>query len=637
MWGGDEGCEHAWGEDIIAKTNDSNRGTMEWTTGGDVAAKVLGTKPSQGAFCRHCHAWRGSLGLEPMPELYIAHMVEVFREVKRVLRRDGTCWVNMGDSYASIGRSGRKESPGVGAKQAIAPIPRTLKWKAGGGSNFSWGIPCFGSELKPKDLCGMPWRLAFALQSDGWWLRSEIIWAKPSPMPESVRDRPTKSHETIFLLTKAKTYYYDAIAVAEPTVDADAISEHNGGQLSLEVADETMHEMRTDEDRGELPQGEKGEERAEFALPSLSRGVCESLCADGAREAIETGSLHAVQDERAWESETADLQSLREDGRCAREMAKDRSRASRGQEIQRLPQTESCAAAILREREREGGNRSIPANAQGSRELAEGSPQTTGSDEPDHLRSDGSAMADNQGSPTGTMCDMWQGVQADKRSHRPSEQGRPAHGDQHSGVVPKLQQQKGRPLGRTRNRRTVWTIPSKGFPGSHFATFPPKLIEPMILTSPTKCCVVCGRGWERVTETTGGSIGKGWTDHNADIEQGMSQVPMRVGDMRDANGKPYTVTTLGFRPGCDCPGLDGDGLWIDLAAHPDGEANWPTVPAVVLDPFSGASTTIMVALRHERNAIGLELSEAYVEMSRKRILDDNPMFNGIPSPQQHDT
>ncbi|MFH1633915.1 MAG: site-specific DNA-methyltransferase [Chloroflexota bacterium] len=157
----------------------------------------------------------GQMGLEATPEEYIETMVAVFREVRRVLRRDGTCWINMGDCYASNLRSGRDESPGVGAKQAM-PRQRTgVKWQSGGGHNFSWTIPAFGSEIKPKDLVGIPWRLALALQADGWYLRCDIIWAKPNPMPESVTDRPTKSHEYVFLLTKSARYFYDQTAVRE--------------------------------------------------------------------------------------------------------------------------------------------------------------------------------------------------------------------------------------------------------------------------------------------------------------------------------------------------------------------------------------------------------------------------------------
>ncbi len=140
----------------------------------------------------------GQLGLETTPEEYVERLVEIMREVRRVLRDDGTLWLNLGDSYAGAGHDGgtnsletnRREQRMFGGKRPIA-------------------------GLKPKDLCGMPWRVAFALQADGWWLRSDIIWAKPNPMPESVTDRPTRSHEYLFLLTKRARYYYDADAIRE--------------------------------------------------------------------------------------------------------------------------------------------------------------------------------------------------------------------------------------------------------------------------------------------------------------------------------------------------------------------------------------------------------------------------------------
>jgi DNA modification methylase len=143
----------------------------------------------------------GQIGLEATPEAFVARMVEVFSEVRRVLRKDGTCWVNLGDSYAMS----TKGSSGKGEKQ-ITNAGTIL-------ADRSWRIP---DGLKQKDLCGIPWRVALALQADGWWLRSDIIWNKPNPMPESVTDRPTKSHEYLFLLTKAATYYYDADAIREP-------------------------------------------------------------------------------------------------------------------------------------------------------------------------------------------------------------------------------------------------------------------------------------------------------------------------------------------------------------------------------------------------------------------------------------
>ena len=157
----------------------------------------------------------GQLGLESTPEEYVGRMVEVFREVRRLLRDDGTLWLNLGDSYASSGRSDRKESPGVGAKQEMKAPGRKLEWEAGGGHNFSWFIPSFGTRIKPKDLVGIPWRVAFALQADGWYLRQDIIWHKPNPMPESVTDRCTKAHEYVFLLSKSERYFYDHQAILE--------------------------------------------------------------------------------------------------------------------------------------------------------------------------------------------------------------------------------------------------------------------------------------------------------------------------------------------------------------------------------------------------------------------------------------
>lgn len=140
------------------------------------------------------------LGLEKTPEDYVANMVQLFREVKRVLKQDGTLWLNLGDSYAGSGV--RKEHH---ANQGISQSAKR------GCTN---GVPVT-SGLKHKDLVGIPWRVAFALQADGWWLRQDLIWHKPNPMPESVRDRCTKSHEYIFMLTKSARYYFDNEAIKE--------------------------------------------------------------------------------------------------------------------------------------------------------------------------------------------------------------------------------------------------------------------------------------------------------------------------------------------------------------------------------------------------------------------------------------
>lgn len=154
---------------------------------------------------------QGQIGLEPTLPEFVEAMTEVFREVSRVLRADGTVWLNMGDAYAGGGRGGnpeesahRKQATNTGSVTGAAKDPG--KTPAG---------------LKPKDLCGIPWRVAFALQDAGWYLRQDIIWHKPNPMPESVTDRCTKAHEYIFLLSKSVRYYYDSGAIKEISTTGD--------------------------------------------------------------------------------------------------------------------------------------------------------------------------------------------------------------------------------------------------------------------------------------------------------------------------------------------------------------------------------------------------------------------------------
>ena len=200
---------------------------------------VLRSLPSESVYCcvtsppywgLRDYGVAGQLGLEKTPEEYVGRMVDVFREVRRVLREDGVLWLNLGDSYAgSWGNQGRKEERGS-QRPINGPMLQRFA-KHAPGCDMDEDCSCLAKyaqrdshtgswvnehpTLKPKDLVGIPWRVAFALQADGWYLRSDIIWAKPNPMPESVTDRPTKSHEYLFLLAKSARYWYDAEAIAE--------------------------------------------------------------------------------------------------------------------------------------------------------------------------------------------------------------------------------------------------------------------------------------------------------------------------------------------------------------------------------------------------------------------------------------
>lgn len=172
----------------------------------------------------------GQIGLEPKPDEFVSKLVAVFREVRRVLRDDGTLWLNLGDSYARNGG-------GVESKMKTAHkmgVGQKATYLAGGMQSIN-RVP---EGLKEKDLIGIPWRVAFALQADGWYLRQDLIWHKPNPMPESVRDRCTKAHEYVFLLTKNQRYFYDFDAMQEPAVCAG----QNRGK-SRNISPEGMTEM----------------------------------------------------------------------------------------------------------------------------------------------------------------------------------------------------------------------------------------------------------------------------------------------------------------------------------------------------------------------------------------------------------
>lgn len=183
----------------------------------------------------------GQIGLEQTPEEYVDKMVEVFREVRRVLRDDGTLWLNIGDSYAGSGGAGNQYKPGGIAKTGTnAPSTWSAEYKTKPVTQRLAGF-------KSKDLIGIPWMLAFALRTDGWYLRQEIIWHKPNPMPESVKDRCTKAHEQIFLLSKSPRYYFDSEAMKEDAVKGAAGSTFNKGKTADHQLGRSSDKERVDD------------------------------------------------------------------------------------------------------------------------------------------------------------------------------------------------------------------------------------------------------------------------------------------------------------------------------------------------------------------------------------------------------
>jgi DNA modification methylase len=327
----------------------------------------------------------GQLGLEPTPEEYTANMVQVFREVWRVLRNDGVLWLNLGDSYVS-------QPAGNKTPSGFSQIGGKREGNLGKYNTQNKKYP----NLKPKDLVGIPWRVAFALQADGWWLRQDIIWHKPNPMPESVTDRCTKAHEYVFLMSKSGRYFYDAEAVKENAVGGTPGNKTHKGKTAYEDGDERM--------------------RTKVGLTSM-------------------------------------------------------------------------------------------------------------------------------------------------------------------GAVEK------------RNKRSVWTVNTRPYKGAHFATFPPKLVEPMVLagTSAKGQCPACGAPWER------------WQEKESRYEKRQERgAPSWKGAQVDSTGwQPPLVHNEGWQPTCAC------------------DAGEP-IPQIVLDPFAGTATVGRVCIKHGRRFVGLELNPDYIELAQQR-------------------
>lgn len=207
-------------------------------------------------------AWTGCLGLEPTPEMFVAHIVLVYRKVWRVLRDDGTAWVNFGDSYSGSGK-GRNADGSHTQGSMQDKHPGSLQ-----GNLYKARVP---GGLKPKDLIGIPWRVAFALQAEGWYLRMDNIWAKPNPMPESVTDRPTSAHEYVFLFSKSRRYYYDNVAIMEPLAESSVV------RLSQDI------KQQIGSNRGNGGAKTNGNMKAVFTVRG-SKGVIDNPLNSGLRE-----------------------------------------------------------------------------------------------------------------------------------------------------------------------------------------------------------------------------------------------------------------------------------------------------------------------------------------------------------------
>lgn len=228
IWGGDPACEHRWQDASYRLEDHGDQGETDGLEGSSDAQRATRLGDITCGACDTCGAWRGSLGLEPTPELYVQHLMSVLLEALRVLREDGTLWLNLGDSYSSGGRRSYDADRKLAAREHD-------------------GRPAAPPGLPPKSLLGIPWRVALALQAAGATLRCDVIWAKGNPMPESVQDRPTRAHEYLFLFSKAERYFYDGEAIREPATVGYRGSSFNAGKTAEHQLGRTSDEPRADD------------------------------------------------------------------------------------------------------------------------------------------------------------------------------------------------------------------------------------------------------------------------------------------------------------------------------------------------------------------------------------------------------
>ena len=562
------------------------------------------------------------LGLEPTPEAYVEKLVEVFREVRRVLRDDGTLWLNLGDSYISTPRGNRPGDLSTSSltnpeRQDNLPRPRGATSQRNNRSNSDeqrspnrWLVP----GLKPKDLVGIPWRVAFALQADGWWLRSDIVWSKPNPMPESVTDRPTKSHEYVFLLTKRARYFFDADAVREP-VNLEYLRARWGGSLERTEGNglTTIERSRPTGRTRTLGVGVGGRNiRSVWTIATqpftgwirtarLVRVEQGAPSDDTARITSPGCPVHAgrpdrvptaLRDERVADEWTRIFD--RRD-RLAKELGGGSEKTGphpfgcsedESSDCPRPP----CVPSATHHSNRT--HRTAPALA--TSQPCNASAQTSG-------RTDGTS--------TSRACD---------EPGHDTDESNTSEGSFSGETAPDVARSDLRSSDKCDCSCEMYTLKTEEM--SHFAVFPEALVVPCIKagTSEHGCCAECGAPWDRVVERTtlrdlltdsGGVKPKQRGRREQGLESGCSGLAgsNNHGDMATC---PQTKTT-GWRPTCDC----------------GTEAR---VPCVVLDPFAGSGTTGVVASKHGRDSIGIELNPEYAEMARRRI-GDAPMSLFAPA------
>ena len=508
------------------------------------------------------------LGLEKTPEEYVAKMVKIFRQVWRVLRDDGTLWLNMGDSYIS-------------GKSRYSSKPHTISGDKDRGDKHNQKPDLYYHPyLKDKDLCMMSARVVIALQADGWYLRSDIIWSKPNPMPESCTDRPTKAHEYLFLLTKKAKYYYDNNAIREP--QKEFIDDDNYGRNRPAGIGTTLDSGYASKKNG-------------FADYIRKQGTHYNPAGRN-RRSVWTIATQAF----SGDSSYGNCRIMSPDCPIHGYLVHSFLSQQRDEQQDAFPFGRIFGIDTSPSQVQEGDVVSIALN-----------PSEFPFDEcvaKDHsiqihrtvngLRRH-EIFVDRFSCGTGYISKLRRSVSMFCRIH------------ENKNVADDVLGEMGLCLSAGKTFHIVGILTFKPPPESclchymgmlkksqdHFAVFPEKLVEPCIMagTSERGACPECGKGWVRILKPS--------DEYEKYLKTG-KPTKKDVGDslvyMKSTPAMTADYKTIGWQPQCDCNAGD-------------------PVPCLVLDPFMGSGTVALVALRAGREYIGIELNQDYIDMAMKRI------------------
>jgi len=630
--GCDPDCNHEWQDSqpihVSPKRDHDGSNGFSDTRGEEPHRHATSQDLNTGQWCSLCGGWRGALGLEPTVEMFVAHIVAVFREVWRVLRDDGTLWLNFGDSFAGSGKgTGRKKQPGEASAKQLTNAGSWLDQRTDVGN------------LKPKDLIGIPWRIAFALQADGWYLRSAITWCKGSPMPESVTDRPAKATEQVFLLAKSPRYFFDNEALRGVAKSLNQLNRSD--EVPLELIANRSTSARLAAQRGKISLMDQWTPYLILAALLSSERVLVEERRDDFRKILDAfkspadrGTSIAILASLLWVQSPTELIT-----NVLKHLLVILSEGDLDGEAELWIRLRSFSCAMEGHNAAftvEEANKVMTKVITDAQAIRNAFPLDAVSEcfvdvdvvyEAIPLLQAAYSCSSHVGNGLITKTLLEQFDLALRSIRLQQRRSVVRHDNLHGmGNLVPSQYTTETPADK-RNAWDWWVINPHPYLGSHFAVYPPALVAPCIKagTSQRGVCPICKAPWKRVVEKTVSQARqqRGYTE----------SCTMRNDGVRPGSYINGSSITTGWRPTCDCVDIvDSGALDPNTGAGIDIEKTPDPIPATILDPFCGSGTTGQVAKDLRRSFVLLDISHEYLHTQAKKraegihlveIIDEN--------------